>query len=79
VRCAGEVLAETRGKPVKISIELSGEQAEILQDVANRLELKPEELARACLADLLGLLQEDFQTAVGYILKKNEDLYRQLS
>jgi len=32
------------------------------------LGLKPEELARASLADLLGLLQEDFQKAAGYVL-----------
>ena len=64
---------------MKISIKLSSEQAKILQNAADRLGLKPEELARASLADLLGLLQEDFQKAAGYVLKKNEELYRRLS
>jgi len=64
---------------VKIFIELTDEQAKILQNAADRLGLKPEELARASLADLMGLLQEDFQEAAGYVLKKNEELYRWLS
>jgi hypothetical protein len=76
---AGEVLVAIRGKPVKIFIELTDEQAKILQNAADRLGLKPEELARASLADLMGLLQEDFQEAAGYVLKKNEELYRWLS
>jgi len=64
---------------MRISIELSSEQAKILQNAADRLGLKPEELARASLADLMGWLQEDFQKAAGYVLHKNEELYRRLS
>jgi hypothetical protein len=64
---------------VKVSIELSEEQANILQDAADRLGLRPEELAQASLADLLGWLQADFQKAAGYVLQKNEELYRRLS
>jgi hypothetical protein len=64
---------------VKVSIELSEEQANILQDAADRLGLRPEELAQASLADLLGWLQADFQKAAGYVLNKNEELYRRLS
>ncbi|RJR48123.1 MAG: DNA-binding protein [Deltaproteobacteria bacterium] len=64
---------------VKISIELSEEQAKSPLNAADRLWLKPEELARASLADLLGWLQEDFQKAAGYVLKKNEELYRRLN
>jgi hypothetical protein len=64
---------------VKVSIELSEEQAKILQDAADRLGLRPEELAQASLADLLGWLQADFQKAAGYVLNKNEELYRRLS
>ena len=64
---------------MKVSIELSEEQAKILQDAADRLGLRPEELAQASLADLLGWLQADFQKAAGYVLNKNEELYRRLS
>ena len=48
---------------MKISIELSQEQARIFQSTAERLGLNPEELARAGLADMLGVLQDDFQKA----------------
>lgn len=67
------------GLNMRISIELSNEQARILQNAADRLGVKPEELARASLADLMGLLQEDFQKAADYVLRKNEGLYRRLS
>jgi antitoxin FitA len=64
---------------MRISIELSSQQAKILQNAADRLGLKPEELARASLADLMGLLQDDFQKAAAYVLNKNQELYRRLS
>jgi hypothetical protein len=64
---------------MKISIELSQEQARIFQSTAERLGLNPEELARAGLADMLGVLQDDFQKAATYVLKKNQELYRRLS
>ena len=64
---------------MKISIELSQEQARIFQSTAERLGLNPEELARAVLADMLGILQDDFQEAAEYVLNKNQELYRRLS
>ncbi|MGA9756366.1 MAG: hypothetical protein WBV23_14615 [Desulfobaccales bacterium] len=64
---------------MKISIELSQEQARIFQSTAERLGLSPEELARAGLADMLGIFQEDFQKAAEYVLQKNQELYRRLS
>jgi hypothetical protein len=35
-------------------------------------------LARAGLADMLGVLQDDFQKAAAYVLNKNQELYRRL-
>jgi antitoxin FitA len=64
---------------MKISIELSQEQARIFQSTAERPGVNPEELARAGLADMLGVFQDDFQRAAKYILKKNQELYRRLS
>ena len=64
---------------MKISVELSQEQARIFQSTAERLGLSPEELARAGLADMLGIFQEDFQKAAEYVLQKNQELYRRLS
>jgi hypothetical protein len=64
---------------MKISIELSQEQARIFQSTAERLGLSPEELARAGLADMLGIFQYDFHKAAEFVLNKNQELYRRLS
>jgi hypothetical protein len=63
---------------MKISIELTQEQARIFQSVAERLGLRQEELARAGLVDMLGMFQDDFQKAAEYVVNKNQDLYRRL-
>lgn len=63
---------------MKISIELSKEQAKIFQSTAERLGLSPEELARAGLADMLGVFQDDFKKAAEYVVNKNQELYRRL-
>lgn len=63
---------------MRLSIELSPAQAERLRLEAERLGLKPEELARAALADLLANAGEDFKAAAERVLRKNEELYRRL-
>ena len=60
-------------------IELSPAQIERLRLEAERLGLKPEELARAAIADLLATTGEDFKAAAARVLKKNEELYRRLA
>ena len=64
---------------MKISIELSKEQAELLRSAAERLGVRLEDLARAGVADLLRQPEEDFQTAAAHVLRKNEELYRRLA
>ena len=64
---------------MKLAIELSPAQAERLQREANRLGVAAEELARAAVADLLGILDEDFASAVKRVLQKNDELYRRLA
>lgn len=63
---------------MKISIELSQEQAERLRRAAERLGVRPEDLARAGVADLLRRPDEDFQRAAEHVLRKNERLYERL-
>ena len=60
-------------------IDLSPAQAERLRVEAERLGLKPEELAKAVIVDLLASSGEDFKTAAERVLKKNEELYRRLA
>ena len=59
-------------------IDLSPAQAERLRLEAERLGVKPEELAKAILADLLDRGAEDFTSAAERVVKKNEALYRRL-
>ena len=63
---------------MRISIELSEEQAERLRSAAERLGVRPEDLARAGVADLLRRPDEDFQRAAEHVLRKNERLYERL-
>lgn len=64
---------------MKISVELSEEQAERLRSTAERLGVRSEDLARAGVTDLLTQPEEDFQRAAEHVLRKNEELYRRLA
>ena len=64
---------------MKLTIDLSPAQAERLRLEAERLGLRPEDLARAAIVDLLGIPGEDFKRAAQHVLQKNEELYRRLA
>ena len=64
---------------MKLSIELNETEGTRLRDEAARLGVKPEELARAALTDLLRNEDEDFRKAAEQVLRKNEELYRRLA
>jgi predicted transcriptional regulator len=64
---------------MKLTIELSPADADRLRQVAQRLGLAPEDLARAAIADLLVARDEDFKVAAERVLRKNEELYRRLA
>ena len=64
---------------MKISVELSADESELLASTACRLGVRPEELARATLSDALSRDNEEFHKAAEYVIKKNESLYRRLA
>ena len=64
---------------MKLDIELSPAQEQRLRQEAERLNITPEELARAALSDLLSERDQDFRTAAGRVLQKYSDLYRRLA
>ncbi len=64
---------------MNLTIELSPADAERLRQVAQRLDLAPEDSARATIADLLATRDEDFKVAAERVLRKNEELYRRLA
>lgn len=63
---------------MRISVELSDDQAERLRSTAERLGVRPEDLARAGVTDLLTQPEEDFRKAAEHVLRKNEELNRRL-
>lgn len=62
---------------MKVAIEIPDAEAEKLRAEAERLGVRPEELAGAAVVDLLNR-GEDFRRAAEYVLKKNEELYQRL-
>jgi predicted transcriptional regulator len=61
-----------------ITISLPEDRMSKLKEMASGLGTTPEELVRASVEDLLDR-PEEFQEAVGYVLKKNAELYRRLA
>jgi antitoxin FitA len=47
--------------------------------MAARLGVRPEDLVRLSLEELLSRPEDDFQRAVEHVLKKNTELYRRLA
>jgi len=64
---------------MKLDIELSPAHTERLRQEAERLNVTPEDLARAALSDLLSEPDETFKIAAERVLRKNADLYRRLA
>jgi predicted transcriptional regulator len=62
-----------------ITITLSDDRLAKLQEIAARLHIAPEELARAGVEELLTRPEETCQRAIDYVLKKNTELYRRLA
>lgn len=61
-----------------ITISLPEDSMSRLKEMAANVDMTPEEFIRASVEDLLGR-PEEFQETVGYVLKKNEELYRRLA
>ena len=61
-----------------LTIALSDDHLAKLQEIADRFKIKPEDLARVSVEELLTRPEESFQQAADYILHKNADLYRRL-
>jgi hypothetical protein len=62
-----------------VELELSQSVIEQLNERAKSLGIRPEDLARAAVADLVSRPAEEFENATEYVLKKNAELYRRLA
>ena len=64
---------------MRLSVDLTETQTRHLQELAERLQVAPELLAAAALADLLARREMDFDAAATRVLEKNSELYRRLA
>ena len=62
-----------------ITIALTEDQLARLRDIASRLGVTAEEMARASIVDILAQPEEGFRKAADHVLEKNEELYRRLA
>jgi hypothetical protein len=63
---------------MRIFVELPEPQADKLRGEAQRLGVRPEDLATAAVVDLLNREVGDFDAAARYVLKRNRELYERL-
>lgn len=63
---------------MKISLEVTGAQAQQLTEAANRLNVPPAELAAAAVRDLITQPDPEFERAARRVLEKNRELYERL-
>ncbi|NLF06795.1 MAG: DNA-binding protein [Pirellulaceae bacterium] len=64
---------------MKISLELSTDELELLASTADHLGVRPEELAKATLSEALSRDKDDFREAAEYVVRKNDALYQRLA
>ena len=62
-----------------ITISLSDERAQQLREIGERFGVRPEDLVRISVEELLAKPDEAFEKATNYVLKKNKDLYDRLA
>jgi len=62
-----------------ITITLPEDRLAKLREIAARLNVTPEDLARVSIEELLTRPDETFKRTAEYVLQKNSELYRRLA
>lgn len=62
-----------------ITIALSDDRLQKLQQIAMLFQVTPEELVRVSVEELLSRPEEEFRKALEYVLQKNTELYQRLA
>jgi len=62
-----------------ITITLTEDRLARLREIAARLKVAPEDLARVSIEELVTRPDETFKRSAEYVLQKNSDLYRRLA
>jgi predicted transcriptional regulator len=63
---------------VKITVTLSEDRLQKLNELAKQFRIAPEELLRVSVEELIARPQADFQKALEYVLEKKKELYKRL-
>lgn len=63
---------------MSISLQLDGEQARRIEELARTLHISSTELAIAAINDLVSRPPDDFERAARYVLEKNREIYPRL-
>jgi len=64
---------------ITITVTLSEDRLQKLQELAKQFRIAPEELLRVSVEELIARPQADFQKALAYVLEKNKELYKRLA
>ncbi len=64
---------------VTITVTLSEDRLQKLQDLAKQFNIPTEELLRVSFEELVARPQEDFQKALQYVLETYKELYKRLA
>jgi len=64
---------------VTITVTLSEDRLQKLQNLAKQFNIPMEELLRVTFEELVARPQEDFQKALEYVLKTYKELYKRLA
>jgi len=64
---------------VTITVTLSEDRLQKLNELAKQFRIAPEELLRVSVEELIARPQADFQKALEYVLEKNKELYKRLA
>lgn len=64
---------------VTITVTLSEDRLQKLQNLAKQFNIPMEELLRVSLEELVARPQEEFQKALEYVLKTYKELYKRLA
>ena len=64
---------------VTITVTLSEDRLQKLNELAKQFRVAPEELLRVSVEELVARPQADFQKALEFVLEKNKELYKRLA
>lgn len=64
---------------VTITVTLSEDRLQNIQELARKFNIVPEELLRVSFEELVARPQDDFQKALEYVLETYKELYKRLA